>query len=69
MEKYLYCEHLFEFSGFSKSKSNYINVGFVYKARDVMILMRAIQFRGPLEEMGSENWDFFGTWNGNKQRE
>jgi hypothetical protein len=37
-----------------------INVPVVYMARDVMILMRAIPFRGPLEGVGPESRDFLG---------
>jgi hypothetical protein len=33
---------------------------FKYLARDVMIFIRANTFRGPLEEVGPENRDFFG---------
>ncbi len=37
-----------------------INVPVVYMARDVIILMRANPFRGPLEGVGPENRDFLG---------
>jgi hypothetical protein len=37
-----------------------MNVPVVYMKRDVMILMQAIPFRGPLEGVGLENRDFFG---------
>jgi hypothetical protein len=44
----------------SQVYSNYtINVPVVYMARDVMILMLAYLFRGPLEGLGPENRDFF----------
>jgi hypothetical protein len=33
-------------------------------ARDVMILMGANLFRGPLEEVGPENRYFIRSWNG-----
>ncbi len=46
-----------------------INVPVVYIARDVMILMRENQFRGPLKGLGPENRDFFGPWNGNNRSE
>ncbi len=42
-----------------------INVPVVYMARDVIILMRANLFRGPLEGVGLENRDFFGSLNAN----
>jgi hypothetical protein len=38
-----------------------INAPVVYMARDVMILMRANPFRGPLEGAGPENRDFSGS--------
>jgi hypothetical protein len=38
-----------------------IDVPLVYMAQDVMILMQANQFQGPLEGVGTENRDFFGT--------
>jgi hypothetical protein len=37
-----------------------IYVPVVYKARDIMILMRANPLHGPLEGVGPENRDFFG---------
>ena len=37
-----------------------INVPVVYMVRDVMILMRAVPYQGPLEGVGPENRDFFG---------
>ncbi len=38
-----------------------INIPVVYMAGDVMILMRANPFRGPLEELGPENETFWGS--------
>ncbi len=38
-----------------------MNVFVVYMARDVMILMRENTIRGPLEGVGPENQDFFGS--------
>jgi hypothetical protein len=46
-----------------------INAPVVYMARDVLILMRANPFRGPLEGVGPENIDFFGPRNGNERSE
>jgi hypothetical protein len=40
----------------------------VYMARDLVILMRANQFRGQLEGVGTKNRDFIGT-NGDERRE
>jgi hypothetical protein len=37
----------------------FVNVSVVYMARDVIILMRANPFRGPLERVGPENRDFW----------
>jgi hypothetical protein len=36
----------------------YIDVPVVFMARDVMILMQANPFQGPLEGVGPENRDF-----------
>jgi hypothetical protein len=41
-----------------------INVPVVFMGRDVMILMQANPFQGPLEGVGPENRDFFGPLNG-----
>jgi hypothetical protein len=46
-----------------------IHVPVVYMAGDVMILMRANTFRGPLEGVDPENRDFFGPGNGSERSE
>ncbi len=38
-------------------------------AQDAIILIRENLFRGPLEGLGPENWDFFGPWNGHERSE
>jgi hypothetical protein len=51
---------LFTLGAFNTKILTKLTLPVVYMTQDVMILMRANLFRGPLKEVGPENRDIFG---------